>query len=160
MKFYTPDEYQEKCSALFHRFYAEISVVLPSAQIEHVGSSSVPGAISKGDLDIYVGVDPPAHSEAVLKLIDCGYKVKADTLRTPELCMLVAQEDVALQVVAVGSQYEFFIKFRDLLRSNPDLLSQYNNLKQSCAGFSEDRYRAEKSKFIEEALQQFFPLVN
>lgn len=49
---------------------------------EHVGSSSVPGAISKGDLDIYVGVDPQEHASAVLKLIDCGYKVKADTLRT------------------------------------------------------------------------------
>lgn len=153
MKFYTPDEYQEKCSALFHRYYSEISAVLPFAQIEHVGSSSVPGTISKGDLDIYVGVDPLVHAGAVLKLIDCGYKVKADTLRTPELCMLVAQEDVALQVVAVGSQYEFFVRFRDLLRSNPDLVRQYNDLKQAYVGFSEECYRAKKSKFIEEVLK-------
>lgn len=153
MKFYEQDEYQEKCSALFLKIKSEISAVLPSAQIEHVGSSSVPGAISKGDLDIYVGVDPQAHEGAVLALIDCGYREKLDTLRTPELCMLVAQEDIALQVVAAGSQYEFFIRFRDLLRSKPDLVKQYNDLKLSCTDFSVEQYRAIKSRFIEEVLQ-------
>ena len=74
MKFYEQDEYQEKCFALFLELQSEISAVLPSAQIEHIGSSSVPGAISKGDLDIYVGVDPQAHESAVLALIDCGYR--------------------------------------------------------------------------------------
>jgi GrpB-like predicted nucleotidyltransferase (UPF0157 family) len=153
MKFYEQDEYQEKCSAIFLELQSEISAVLPSAQIEHIGSSSVPGAISKGDLDIYVGVDPQAHESAVLTLIDCGYKEKLDTLRTPELCMLVAQEDIALQVVAVGSQYEFFLRFRDLLRSKPDLVRKYNELKLSCVGFSEKQYRVIKSRFIEEVLQ-------
>lgn len=153
MKFYEQDEYQERCSALFLKIKSEISAVLPSAKIEHIGSSSVPGAISKGDLDIYVGVDSQAHEGAVLALIDCGYREKLDTLRTPELCMLVAQEDIALQVVAAGSQYEFFIRFRDLLRSKPGLVKQYNDLKLSCTGFSEEQYRVIKSRFIENVLQ-------
>lgn len=153
MKFYDQTEYQEKCAALFLKLQYEISSVLPFAQIEHIGSSSVPGAISKGDLDIYVGVDPQAHESAVLTLIDCGYKEKLDTLRTPELCMLVAREDIALQVVAAGSQYEFFIRFRDLLRNNPDLVRKYNDLKLSCIGFSEKQYRLIKSRFIEEVLK-------
>jgi len=153
MKFYEQNEYQEKCSALFLKLRYEISSVLPSAQIEHIGSTSVPGAISKGDLDIYIGVDPQALENAVLALIECGYKEKSDTLRTPELCMLVAQENVALQVVAVGSQYEFFIRFRDILRSKPDLVRKYNDLKISCIGFSEEQYRVIKSKFIEDVLQ-------
>lgn len=84
-----------------------------------MGSSSVPGAVSKGDLDTYGGVDPQENASAVLALIDCGYREKLDTLRTSELRILVAQEDLALQVLAAGSQYEFFIRFRDLLRSNP-----------------------------------------
>lgn len=153
MKFYQQDEYQEKCSTLFLELQSEISAILPSAQIEHIGSSSVPGAISKGDLDIYVGVDPQAHESAVVALVDCGYKEKLDTLRTPELCMLLAQEDIALQVVAVGSQYEFFLRFRDLLLSKPDLVRKYNELKLSCTGFSEEQYRVIKSRFIEEILQ-------
>ena len=153
MKFYEQDEYQEKCSVLFLKLQSEILAVLPSAQVEHIGSSSVPGAISKGDLDIYIGVDSQAHESAVQALIDCGYKEKSDTLRTPELCMLVAQEDVGLQVVATGSQYEFFIRFRDILRSKPDLVRKYNDLKLSCSGFSEEQYRAIKSGFIEEVLQ-------
>lgn len=153
MKFYEQDDYQKRCADLFLRLQSEISAVLPSAQIEHIGSSSVPGVISKGDLDIYVGVDPQAHESAVLTLIGCGYKEKSDTLRTPELCMLIVQEDIALQVVAAGSQYEFFIRFRDLLRSKPDLVRKYNELKLSCIDLSEEKYRAIKSRFIEEVLQ-------
>lgn len=153
MRFYEQNECQERSAALFLQFQSEISAILPNAKIEHIGSSSIPGAISKGDLDIYVGVDPQAHECAVLALIKCGYKEKLDTLRTPELCMLLAQEDIALQVVAVGSQYEFFIRFRDLLRSKPDLVRKYNDLKLSCVGFSEEQYRVIKSRFIEDVLQ-------
>jgi GrpB-like predicted nucleotidyltransferase (UPF0157 family) len=67
MKFFEQNEYQEKCSALFLKIKSEISTVLPSAKIEHIGSSSVPGVISKGDLDIYVGVDPQAHEGTLLR---------------------------------------------------------------------------------------------
>jgi GrpB-like predicted nucleotidyltransferase (UPF0157 family) len=53
MKFYEQDEYQEKCSAIFLELQSEISAVLPSAQIEHIGSSSVPGVPFQKEIWIY-----------------------------------------------------------------------------------------------------------
>lgn len=84
-----------------------------------------------------------------------GYTAKTDTLRTPELCMLVSPRtdlDLALQVVAEGSQFEFFMRFRDALRAAPLLVDQYNQLKRNFAGLGEQRYREEKSKFIKAVL--------
>ena len=56
--------------------------------------------------------------------------------------------DVALQVVAKGSEFEFFLHFRDALRADPRLVEQYNLLKQRFAPFGMERYREEKSRFI------------
>lgn len=56
--------------------------------------------------------------------------------------------DVALQVVAKGSEFEFFLHFRDALRADPDLVELYNRLKHQFAASGEVRYRAEKSHFI------------
>ena len=55
MKFYEQDEYQEKCFALFLELQSEISAVLPSAQIEHIGSSSVPGAFGPSGPTSHLG---------------------------------------------------------------------------------------------------------
>ncbi len=63
-------------------------------------------------------------------------------------------DDVAFQVVANGSEFEFFILFRDQLRSNDSLVRQYNELKMSCKGYSQEKYRRKKSAFIEQILAQ------
>lgn len=63
-------------------------------------------------------------------------------------------EDVALQVVANGSEFDFFLRFRDKLRESPELVQQYNELKVSCSGCSHDEYRQKKSAFIESVLGQ------
>ena len=154
MKFYEASEYQECNNRLFEVYRAKIISLLPTARIEHIGSSSVPGAISKGDLDIFVGVEPVELENAVLKLEEIGFFVKLDTLRTSELCMLESNEpDVALQVVANKSKYEFFITFRNALINSPELLSSYNSLKKNCIFFSEEDYRKVKSDFISRALK-------
>ena len=63
-------------------------------------------------------------------------------------------ENVAIQVVANGSEFEFFLIFRDKLRSNMSLVQQYNELKLSCEGLSQDAYRLKKSAFIDQVLVQ------
>ena len=40
----------------FNSYQKDISTLLPFAKIEHIGSSAIPNAISKGDLDIYIEV--------------------------------------------------------------------------------------------------------
>ncbi|PMG97990.1 hypothetical protein BCU78_05025 [Vibrio lentus] len=56
MKFYPAEQYQAACHEMFERYERDIKKLLPTARVEHVGASSILLAVSKGDLDIFVGV--------------------------------------------------------------------------------------------------------
>jgi len=156
MQFYKADEYQASCENLYRKYELQIAALLPDATIEHIGASSIPNAVSKGDLDILVGVSGNELEKAVTLLSSLGFNEKSNTLRTSELCMLESSsgEDVAFQVVANGSEFDFFIGFRDKLRESPQLVQQYNELKMSCTGWTHEKYRRKKSAFIERVLGQ------
>ncbi|UOE87073.1 GrpB family protein [Vibrio splendidus] len=154
MKFYPAEQYQAACNELFVQYERDIKKLVPNARVEHVGASSIPFAVSKGDLDIFVDVELGEFEDVIGRLTTLGFKEKLDTLRTPELCMLesTSADDVALQVVANGSEFECFLRFRDKLRANPALVKQYNTLKMSCEGWPQEEYREKKSDFIEHVL--------
>ncbi|CAK1960868.1 GrpB family protein [Vibrio crassostreae] len=154
MKFYRAEQYQTACHEMFARYERGIKKLIPNARVEHVGASSIPSAVSKGDLDIFVGIESSELEYAAEQLTTLGFKEKLDTLRTPELCMLesTSGDDVALQVVANGSEFECFLTFRDKLRANPALVQQYNTLKISCEGWPQEEYREKKATFIEHVL--------
>ncbi|TOD65699.1 GrpB family protein [Vibrio parahaemolyticus] len=156
MQFYKADEYQASCENLYRKYEFEIAALLPDATIEHIGASSIPNAVSKGDLDILVGVNGNELEKAVKLLSTLGFNEKSNTLRTPELCMLEnsSGSDVAFQVVVNGSEFDFFVGFRDKLRESPELVQQYNELKMSCIGWSHEEYRRKKSAFIALVLGQ------
>ncbi|CAK1713975.1 GrpB family protein [Vibrio crassostreae] len=154
MKFYRAEQYQTACHEMFARYERDIKKLIPNARVEHVGASSIPSALSKGDLDIFVGIELSELEYAAEQLTTLGFKEKLDTLRTPELCMLesISEDDVALQVVANGSEFECFLTFRDKLLSAPALVEQYNALKMSCEGWPQEEYREKKAHFIEHVL--------
>lgn len=154
--FAAPD-YQAEVQARYERVQARVQALLPAAQLEHVGASSIPGAVSKGDLDIAVLVPPAELERCVQTLIGAGYTEQQDTLRTPELCMLNSAagdaDEHALQLVAAGSSFATqFLAFRDRLRADPAQLAAYNALKLRHAGEGPDGYRAAKARFIEALL--------
>lgn len=154
MQFYKAGEYQASCENLYRKYELEIAALLPDAIIEHIGASSIPNAVSKGDLDILVGVKGNELEKAIKLLSTLGFNEKSNTLRTPELCMMESSlgEDVAFQVVAKGSEFDFFVGFRDKLRESMELVQQYNELKMSCTGWTHEEYRRKKSAFIERVI--------
>lgn len=155
MRFLQPNQYQSEISRLYEEIAGEVRQLLPNARVEHIGASSIPGAISKGDLDIFVGV-PKARIEYAISILERnGYRTKSNTLRNESLCMLEIdsyQYLVALQVVANGSDFEMFLTFRDAVRESEALLKEYNQMKYLCEGISENCYRSRKSEFIEKVL--------
>lgn len=155
MQFIDRSQFILRIEDLYLEVSAQIIDILPNSRVEHVGASAIPGAISKGDLDIFVGVTQDDFLKAIELIKRVGFKEKLDTLRTDSLCMMTSSaynEDVALQLVANGSEHENFLEFRDKLRSNPDLVSRYNQLKFDCKGLPHHRYRDVKSAFIESVL--------
>jgi GrpB-like predicted nucleotidyltransferase (UPF0157 family) len=155
MKFYNAPDYQPRLQKMVSILIPELKAVLPNSRIEHIGSSSIEGAISKGDLDIFVGVSKERFDESLETIKGLGFKIKEDTLRTDSLCMLTTilfNQDVAIQLVRDGSEFEDFLRFRDILNKRSDLVDEYNILKQECEGMEPSAYRAKKSLFIERVL--------
>ena len=154
MIFLEPEQYQQKCAQFFNLYQKDISTLLPFARIEHIGSSSIPNAISKGDLDIYIEVKPEQFEIAIERLKTLNFIEKQNTLRTNELCMLESlnNDDVAFQIVVTESVFTFFLTFRNKLISSPTLVDEYNQLKLQCSHLDPDQYRAIKSDFISRVL--------
>lgn len=156
MNLQSSDKYQKALEQRFAAVSAWLASVVPAARIEHIGSSAIPGALSKGDLDVCLIVEACKLEDVVLKLKSFGYVEQTETLRTAELCMLIdsrPSHEHAVQVVARGSQFMFFVEFRDRLRANPQWAEQYNQVKRDAAELGEQRYRAAKARFIESVLQ-------
>ena len=147
-----PADYQPALAVLATRCLARLRLWLPQARLEEVGASSIPGAWSKGDLDLMAAVPATEFEARREALVAHGYVEKQGTLRTPELCMLEWREGPeahALQLVAVGSEFEaLFLTLRDRLRASPALLAQYNAVKQAHRADSDADYRAAKALFI------------
>lgn len=157
MYFFEPNDYQPVAGILFRELRDKLRQLLPNARIEHIGSSSIPGVISKGDLDIFVGVDAREFEQAISSIETIGFKIKEDTLRTPNLCPFESNSypiDIGIQLVVTGSEFEFFIQFRELMQQRGDLRDQYNQLKQQATGLDCSSYRQLKSEFIEGLLAQ------
>ncbi|WP_298633676.1 GrpB family protein [uncultured Umboniibacter sp.] len=132
-----------------------LSTLLPYARIEHIGSTAIPGSMTKGDVDIFLGVDRALHSKSIATLSEHGFHIKHDTHRDQALCMMTTDLydiDVAVQVVENESVYEFFITFRDQLLSSRELLAEYNDIKCAACNMSENEYREAKAQFIERVL--------
>lgn len=155
MEFIEQAKYLPRINILYSEVRKGLVQLLPTARIEHIGSSSIPGAISKGDLDIFLGVQSENFNETVELLKNHGFFEKQETLRTEALCMMLTRnykDDVAIQVVANGSEFEFFLEFRNRLRASPALVDQYNQLKRNCQAMTHDEYRDVKSLFIQSVL--------
>ncbi|QIO08653.1 GrpB family protein [Acinetobacter lanii] len=150
LHFYEPTEYQPKCNALYETYHRQLFLLIPHAKIEHIGSSVNPKSFSKGDLDIDVAVSQSEFEHSISQIKRLGFQEKLNTFRTPHLCMLESQnnDDVAIQWVVAGSEFESFILFRDRLRASVDLVEQYNLLKLNSVFLSMNQYREKKSQFI------------
>ena len=88
MKLLEPDAYQPLAGEVFHQLSSIIQKALPACRVEHIGSSSIEGAVSKGDLDIFVGVEPEGFEDAVAAIESLGFRIKTESLKNDSLCPL------------------------------------------------------------------------
>jgi len=84
MRFLEPEQYQHLAERHYDILSKRIRLVLPLATVEHIGSSAIHGAISKGDLDIYVAVDVMELKAAVAKIERLGISLKQGSLKNRE----------------------------------------------------------------------------
>ncbi|MGI6855089.1 GrpB family protein [Mesorhizobium sp. 1B3] len=141
---------------LFDEVKRELSSNLPSdAQVLHVGATSIPGCLTKGDLDIVVRVDASEFAAAETYLAS-RFSRNESSARSHEFA---AFEDpdrappLGVQLTAKGGSFDIFHTFAEALRANAVLLRRYNALKLAFQNKPMAQYRAAKGAFINEVLQ-------
>ena len=126
------------------------------AEVEHVGSTSVPGLAAKPILDIDVVVPAPGDlAPAIEALAGLGYRHRGD-LGIPGREAFEAPDDGEptrhLYLVVAGSlPHRDHLDFRDHLRAHPEAAEAYAKLKrQLAAKFRDDRegYTQAKAEFV------------
>jgi GrpB-like predicted nucleotidyltransferase (UPF0157 family) len=135
---------------------ARIARLLPKAELVHVGSTAVPGALTKGDVDLMVRVPADALEPAVRALAS-AYSVHQPENWTPTYASFIdpkaTDPPVGVQLVVAGSKDEaLFEPFVAALRGDPALLAEYNALKRRLDGSDYERYTREKGEFIERVM--------
>jgi GrpB-like predicted nucleotidyltransferase (UPF0157 family) len=130
--------------------------LVPDAEVVHVGSTSIPGALTKGDLDLLVRVGADRFDGAATAL-GARYRIHQPENWTPTLASFAADgveaPPVGVQLVVAGSADDaLFEPFRDALIRDPALLAEYNALKRRLDGEDYDRYTDVKGAFVERVL--------
>jgi GrpB-like predicted nucleotidyltransferase (UPF0157 family) len=147
------EEIRERVAAIFARRRAELEGMLPGARIEHVGSTAVPGSLTKGDLDICVIVSGEEFERASRVVAD-RFVVHQPENWSATLASFTAPSedgiDVGVQLVPAGSADErHFVGWRDRLRGDPELRARYDELKRRHQTDGMDAYRAAKEQLIQ-----------
>jgi GrpB-like predicted nucleotidyltransferase (UPF0157 family) len=149
---------REAAAVAFEEHRARVRGLVPGAEIEHVGSTSVPGALTKGDVDLLVRVRRDDFDAATLALKG-HYAVHQPANWTPTLASFAdhgsADPPVGVQLVVAGSPDDaLFGPFRDALIRDPRLLAEYNALKRRQDGEDYQRYTDVKGRFVERVLRE------
>jgi GrpB-like predicted nucleotidyltransferase (UPF0157 family) len=147
---------RERVAAVFARRAEELRALLPGARVEHIGSTAVPGSLTKGDLDICVVVEEADFGAAASTLGD-RLAIHQPENWSPTLASFTAPGedgiDVGVQLVPAGSRDErLFIGWRDRLRADPELRTRYDEVKRRRAGDGIDAYRDAKERLIKESI--------
>lgn len=118
--------------------------------IEQVGSSALPGAVGKMDVDFAVRVDRKDFEKAIENLSSIYTPWKKDTLWNKDMAVFSSIKEcpIDVMVVVIDTPYDYFHTVRDYLRDNPAILKEYNALKKQHQGSSYKDYRSAKNTFF------------
>jgi GrpB-like predicted nucleotidyltransferase (UPF0157 family) len=131
---------------------ARLQAVLPHADVQHIGGTSIPGALTKGDVDLVVRVSA-AEFDAARTVLRGFYAINQPENWTPSFASFKDDHGLPLpfgaQLVVIGSADDVFITIRDRLSRDPAAFAAYNAIKRVHHGGDHARYRAAKTELIE-----------
>jgi len=136
-------------------------VHIEPSNVQHIGSTSIPGMLAKPIIDIAVLVDSLDRAEEWKdKLASIGYWYKGMQPNMPDRRFFAkGPEDRRIVYLHLVDKDEFkwLIKFRDLLINNEQLATEYAQLKQNLAAGNENNranYSRLKNNFIQGILNK------
>ena len=158
----------EEYTTRWHESYLEEEKVLKEVlkdillEIEHVGSTSIPNLKSKPIVDIGIAVkDLKEVEKYAKKLEEVGYNFRYDNGEKGEYLVRKGPEDNRthyIHIVELNSEkWLNFVLFKRHLLNNPEVVTEYENLKVELSKkFSDDRksYTKAKNEFIASIIEK------
>lgn len=135
---------------LFDVVRAELAALLPFAEVLHVGSTAIPGATTKGDLDVQVRV-PGARFDEACRASAARWAVNDGGFTAPDGCSFEDKSttpELGVHVTVTGSAADFQWVYGAMMIEDPSWVADYDALKVRFDGRSMDEYRDEKDRFF------------
>jgi GrpB-like predicted nucleotidyltransferase (UPF0157 family) len=153
--FFVPEgRVRERVSGLFDDVKRRLEALLPGADIQHVGSTAVPGVLTKGDLDVQIRVTAEQFAPARQRLLEI-YIVNAGGFAADDAISFedyTTNPSLGVHLTVIDGSADVQCKFRDLLVRSAALRAEYDALKRRFDGLSMDRYRDAKAEFVQRVL--------
>lgn len=125
-------------------------------QVEHIGSSAVPGLLTKPILDVLVVVEEIDYVDTTNDVWEAfGYEVKGEAgiAYRRYFRKETSESGVHIHVFDRFSKREIerHIAFRDFLQTHPDVAQDYAVLKQQIfqKGCTREQYQQQKANFVQ-----------
>ncbi len=159
--------YSEEYAVIFSKLRNYILENITGIEVEHFGSTAVPGLAAKPMIDILVIAAERNLLEIKKELMKLKFHERDVWVDTPEKPYVGGSiiynkkfYDVNVHVCRSNSpEHITNITFRDALRKNADLRSQYEKLKNEAitmVGKTPEEYNKYKSEFIRNVVISFF----
>ena len=152
---YTP-LWADLCREEEERIMAAVSHLI--IDLQHIGSTAIPGIKAKPILDMMAGVaqlEKALLCKAPLEAIGYDYIAHADIANDYVFGKGVARTHYLHVVEYGGAKWTNHLCFRNRLRNDPELAQAYEKLKEELSrkfGDSHAKYHDAKSKFISEVV--------
>jgi GrpB-like predicted nucleotidyltransferase (UPF0157 family) len=148
--------FHERAVALVEGESMRIRAAIPAAQVQHIGGTSIAGALTKGDVDVLVTVAPSDFAAAVTSL-RALYEINQPENWTSTFASFKDDLTFSLpfgaQLAVEGTDRFQFVRLRDRLINDPAALAAYNEIKRAHTGQESPKYREAKGEFIERLLR-------
>jgi GrpB-like predicted nucleotidyltransferase (UPF0157 family) len=134
-------------------------------EVEHVGSTAIPGLAAKPVLDVAVALQSINEPQEAIRLLEAAGYERRPAGDFPGRLFLRRFEGARrmshLSLAELGSGFwREHLAFRDALRADPELADRYADLKRSLAaayGSDREAYTEGKNSFVREVLDARLP---
>ena len=151
------DSIAAQIESVYQKVHDKIHSLTPSANIKHIGSTSIPDSLSKGDLDVLVLVNSANFKEAE-KILNSHFQQNTGTQATPYFHSYTANDyaiEIGIQLKSKESKWPCFLQWQKRLLEDAIVRNEYDDLKRNFEGKLMQEYRDAKERLIE----KYYPSV-
>jgi len=152
------EEFADRAAEVLDTERRRLAALGVPGELVLVGGCSVPGALTRGDVDLHLRVPPTAFAAAVAAL-RADHPVVHPEIWGPTLATfeIPAPVPAGLAVTPAGSEHDLrFTRTWQLLAADPGLLAEYDAVKREGDGPADEvAYEQRKSAFFDRLLARW-----